>query len=302
MKNANLFLIGGIASIALAVKEKSKGSQNSTPRGVKRRIVKDAEKIFRKKYSRLCTDPNRGGMCPYWALAVIEAGNKNGRNLVLMAGSMQWQFVPDHLDDGVSNNAFSYMWSPEDPRSRYAMAMGMLPEVHVFAGDPQTQEIIDLSTRDFKRIAENSFGFNWRTADPPRYVWAKREDLPSEARYYIEPEAIFYVANQLSKMGLFPPKGSRNNKGGATRTLLDFVKANQPVRYSDITRAYFQYNMRSYEPDSPYFEQFKPVDHRGVGSNMIINLTKPLRRKSSGVVEYIQKGPDGLYRYFTDGG
>ena len=277
----------------MASKESSEiGSSNKTSRQLKRKIIKDAEKIFRKRYAKLCTDQSGGGMCPYWALAVIEAGKKNGRNLVLMAGSMQWQFVPTHLDDGVSNNAFAYMWSPNDARSRYAMSMGMLPEVHVFAGDPETQEIIDLSTRDFKRIAQNSFGFDWRTADPPRYVWAKREDLPSDARYSIEPEAIFYVANQLSKMGLYPPRGSRNNKGEVTRRLLDFVKDNEPVRYSEIIR--YLSVIQNYEQD------YSPFKDRGLGSNHIVSLRKPKRRFiGNGQLEYIEKGQDGLYRYVT---
>jgi len=210
MKNQNLYLGMGLAAILFASQNQNEGSTNKTPRNVKRRIIKDAEKIFRKKYSHMCSMDNPGGYCPLWALAVVEAGAKNGRKLVIMAGSMQWRIVPEHLDDGVMNNAFAYMWSPDDPQSRMAMRMGLLPEVHVFAGDPETQEFIDLSTRDFKRIAENKFGLKWLTPPPPRYVWGKINEIPSDANYMPNRDATLFVISKLSKMGLFPPRGSSN--------------------------------------------------------------------------------------------
>jgi len=208
----NIALFSGLASIVYATRKSEPGSTNRTSRQVKRKIIKDAEKIFRKKYANLCSDITSSGMCPFWALSVVEAGAKNGRNLVLMAGSMQWKVIPEHLDDGVMNNAFAYMWSPNDPQSRRAIQMDRLPEVHVFAGDPETQELIDLSTRDFKKIAENSFGMNWLTADPPQYLWGKASELPDDAVYQINRDATLFVINKLSQMGLFPTRGSRNQK------------------------------------------------------------------------------------------
>jgi hypothetical protein len=190
------------------------GSSNRTPRSLKRRILKDAEKIFRRKYASKCGDlsphrsnplyTGRGGMCPYWALAVVKAAAKHGKRLVLQAGSMQWRIVPPELDDGVSANAFAYMWSPNEPASRRAIAMGALPEVHVWAADPATQEIIDLSTRDFKRIAENQFGLEWATKPPPPYLWVNQEEYMAmpDPTYRADPQATMFVLGLLRRKGL----------------------------------------------------------------------------------------------------
>jgi len=182
------------------------GSTNRTPRPLKRKILKEAEKIFRRKYAKKCgsLSPGRAGMCPYWALAVIEAAGKHGKRLVLQAGSMQWRIVPPHLDDGVSANAFAYMWSPNEPASRRAIQMGALPEVHVWAADPETKEIIDLSTRDFKRIAENQFGLKWGTKPPPPYLWVNQEEYMAmpDPTYSSDRQATMFVLGLLRKKGL----------------------------------------------------------------------------------------------------
>jgi hypothetical protein len=181
------------------------GSGNKTPRATRKRIVRLAEKIFNKKYARKCgTLTSTGGNCPFWALAVIEAGKREGRRLVLQAGSLQWRYVPPQLDDGVSSTHFSYMWSPNDPRSRQAIAMGMLPEVHVWAADVDTQEIIDLSTRELKTIAETRYGLDWKTADPPNYVWMTRDEYLAQpdANYSANREATLLVYRMLEQAGL----------------------------------------------------------------------------------------------------
>ena len=197
-----------------SVQQDPSGSTNRTPRPLKRRIIKDAEKIFRRRYASKCGElsplrgnplyTGKGGMCPYWALAVVKAAAKHGKRLVLQAGSMQWRIVPPQLDDGVSANAFAYMWSPNEPVSRRAIQMGALPEVHVWAADPATQEIIDLSTRDFKRLAENQFGLKWGTKDPPRVLWVNQQEYMAmpDPTYRADSQATMFVLSLLRKKGL----------------------------------------------------------------------------------------------------
>ena len=205
-KTALGFLAVGLTAITVATSVPQEGSSNKTPRSLRRKIVKEAEKIFRRRYAHKCgtggwgaKGGGGGGMCPYWALAVIKAGAKYGKRLVLQAGSMQWRFVPPELDDGVSNTAFGYQWSPTDPKSRQAMAMGLLPEMHVWVADPKTQELIDLSTRDFKKIAENQFGLEWKTKDPPAYLWVSLEG-GADSEYMALADPVYTVDEQATRL------------------------------------------------------------------------------------------------------
>ena len=82
--------------------------------------------------------------------------------------------------------------------------MGALPEVHVWAADPETKEIIDLSTRDFKRIAENQFGLKWGTKPPPPYLWVNQEEYMAmpDPTYSSDRQATMFVLGLLRKKGL----------------------------------------------------------------------------------------------------
>ena len=192
-----------VENIPMSFGSGNMGSMNKTPRRIRKKIIKDAEKIYKRKYARKCANLISGGSCPFWALAVIEAGKKNGRRLFLQAGSLQWRFVPPQLDDGISATHYSYMWSPYEPLSRRAIEMGMLPEVHVWVGDPQTQELIDLSTREIKSLAQKR-GLKWKTANPPKYLWLTREEVQAHPDAYYQPnrEATLFVYDQLQKSGL----------------------------------------------------------------------------------------------------
>jgi len=199
----NLLLLG--SSLPFLIPRK-KGGANKKQKQIQR-IVRDAEKIFKKKY----TEHSKGsadGDCIFWALAVHEAARKNGRRLVLQAGSMQWKFIPDYLDDGISANLFSYMWSPNEIASITARKNGLLPEIHVWAADPETQEIIDLSTRGFKDIAVNKHGLNWQTKNPPRYLWLTQEEYLAhpEATYSANQEATMFILRSLISDGFLSVK------------------------------------------------------------------------------------------------
>ncbi len=205
-----LILSGGLLPLFL---NKKSGGRNKTPLAVRREIVKEAERIFKEKYAQERLNAVGGGSCVFWALATLEAGKKFGKNFIIQAGSLQWQYVPNHLDDGVSSTHFSYMWDPTNPLSRRALRMGMLPEVHVWVADPEAQEIIDLSTRGLKEQARNMGVTNWHTASPPRYFWVTLDEYNKHphAHYEGQYEASVYVVTKLVRDGLLAP-GSFNLK------------------------------------------------------------------------------------------
>ncbi len=120
------------------------------------------------------------GLCLFWSLTALAVFHRLGIHAVPQAGTMVWTVLPDAKDDGTKDTAFGYEWSPDEPFSQEALAQGLLPEMHVWVGLPESQEIVDFSTGELKDVCENRHGIQWRTADPPAYVWGK----PPECALY----------------------------------------------------------------------------------------------------------------------
>lgn len=97
----------------------------------------------------------------------------------LMAGDMLWPIVHPLNDDGFRSTHFGYEWSPEDPFSKDAIAQDLLPEVHVWAAMLAYHKgnlgwnVIDFSTKYFKKIAIEHHGLTWETAEPPEYIFGE---------------------------------------------------------------------------------------------------------------------------------
>jgi len=105
-------------------------------------IYQEANALFRG-----CTATNRClpyGACLYWAQVICDA-YAFGLYPCLQAGSMLWRMVPDALDDGTRDYALRFVWSPDSARSRAQIAEGGMPEIHIWCGLVQTQEIVDFS-------------------------------------------------------------------------------------------------------------------------------------------------------------
>lgn len=143
------------------------------------------------------------GQCLYFAHAVATVLHLLGLRPVIQAGSMQWPRMRREEDDGVTNTHFAYMWQPDHPESIMARAVGALPEIHVWVGLVETQELIDFSTRHFRRHAE-ACGVKWTAEDPPAFLWAPAASLPDWVLYTPDRDATLYAASVLGK--LFHPK------------------------------------------------------------------------------------------------
>lgn len=140
----------------------------------------------------VCEDMPIGATCLYHAVFAVEAIRARGVRAILQAGSTSWRCVPDHLDDGVAPNAFSYMWDPE--AARHVFEAGGMPEMHVWAATPRPLAIVDLTTGYFPDQAQRLLGLPWTAPRPPPFVWG---EPPPGCRY--EPhEAAVRVALMLA--------------------------------------------------------------------------------------------------------
>lgn len=125
------------------------------------------------------------GACLYLAyFGALELAGIGFRPL-LQAGSAGWPRVRPEGDDGAVMTHFSYVWAPEEEKSRRARASGLMPEMHVWIGLPDTEEIVDFSTGLFPVQAKKLMGYDWpEDLLPPDYFWGGPEAL---GRAYYSP-------------------------------------------------------------------------------------------------------------------
>jgi hypothetical protein len=158
-------------------------------------VVRDVRSIVEQVWPLM-----RGGACAYASLVLIALAYKRYKTkLTLQAGSLQWKFTRDDLDDGVSSNNFAYMWEPDSTQTAERIAANVLPELHVWCGDVARQEIIDLSTGDLPRESKRILGpaTRWTTELPPDYLWCSVSKIPTDARYIPDAEATKLAAKLM---------------------------------------------------------------------------------------------------------
>ncbi len=134
------------------------------------------------------------GSCLYWTLTGMGILISLGYRALLQAGSMSWPILPAHLDDGESPTHFSYEWSPWREESQAALKLGLLPEIHIWIGLPDQNELVDFSTKWFPQQAAKD-GLVWRTGSPPDFLWCGPSDLPEGVIYRPDMEAINFALN-----------------------------------------------------------------------------------------------------------
>jgi hypothetical protein len=148
-----------------------------------------------KRIGRL---PNEPGQCLYIAHHAVSVLQKHGQYAVIQAGSLQWPRLRPEDDDGVVDTHFSYMWSPLTPASVVAMEAGQLPEMHVWAGLPDEQIIVDFSTRHLPTAAAR-LGMAWTAAEPPQYLWCSARAVPAAVVYRPNREATLLACRILKR-------------------------------------------------------------------------------------------------------
>lgn len=175
-----------------------------TPQGT---VIPDArrERIVREAYVTAArTFPEVEDFsvhCLVLAGAVIATASKHGLRLVLQAGSAYWPRVTDETDDGVEANRFGYEWTPNEHASRLRRAMGLMPEIHVWAADPRpgVLEIVDLTAGAFPEQCAQLTGETWKAPRPPKWFWGTAKDLPPLASYVPTLDATQFAARMLAQ-------------------------------------------------------------------------------------------------------
>jgi hypothetical protein len=164
-------------------KEKKERQEKRKPGGLtkqqKEALVRDTHEVVSAVW------PGGGsGVCAYAAMTLRElARRRHGLNLAIQAGDCLWRRMSPAQDDGVSATHFGYQWDPMSPASMRAMIEGRMPEMHVWLGDTERQEVIDPTAGLFPEQCEKLIGEGWLDRKPPAYIWAPAKKIPDRAIY-----------------------------------------------------------------------------------------------------------------------
>ncbi len=131
--------------------------------------------------------------CLYATAASLVVLHRHGIKAIPQAGDMCWPRITEEKDDGVSPTHWSYVWSPDDYRSAMAIAAGKLPEIHIWVGILDTNEVLDINTKFFPRACKESLGIDWDAPDPPDFLWTR--EIPDGVVYRPIREATIFASN-----------------------------------------------------------------------------------------------------------
>jgi hypothetical protein len=88
------------------------------------------------------------------------------------------------------------MWEPDHSLSRAARKAGLLPEIHVWVGCAEPQQLVDLSTGSLPKDCKAKLGIEWQADLPPDYLWADYRVTPA-ARYEPCLSATWFAVLQI---------------------------------------------------------------------------------------------------------
>lgn len=163
----------------------------------KKGMVKKARRLVWKKFPAI---KGRNGHCIYYAWGLVITAMRQGLRLIPQGGTCYWPRVTDETDDGVEGTQFGYEWSPESPISKIAKGLGSLPEMHVWAVDPATESIIDLTSGIWPDRCKQLTGMNWKAPMPPDFLWTTFNQLPKGVIYEPNKDACQLVAEVMVKI------------------------------------------------------------------------------------------------------
>ena len=78
------------------------------------------------------------------------------------------------------------------------MKLGLLPEIHVWVGLPDQNELLDFATKFLPEQAAKE-GLAWRTPPPPDFLWCGPSELPEGVLYKPDLDAIGFILDRISK-------------------------------------------------------------------------------------------------------
>lgn len=170
----------------------------SIPNALKKRIVKEARKI-RGTYGVSTTNT---ACCLFDACAVIEAAKKHGIRLVMQAGSAYWTIEDKPPPGEVYPMRFGYEWEGLTPYAIQLLQTGRLPEMHVWAGDPERNELVDTTTKYWPEQCLGILGQKWTAKKPPDFLWSAEMVPGTEYRPDGQATSVAHIlAERLCRKG-----------------------------------------------------------------------------------------------------
>jgi hypothetical protein len=144
----------------------------------------------------------QGGICLFWAGQLLLELHRLGVRATPQAGKAYWPRLHlEHCGGPDPDEAFGFEGNLDSPASRAALADGDLPEIHVWVGLPDSQELLDFSTGDWPGLCQQFLGKDWPGPKPPRYFWASAsQGLPAGVCYLPSEAAIAFAVDCLANL------------------------------------------------------------------------------------------------------
>jgi hypothetical protein len=78
------------------------------------------------------------------------------------------------------------------------LKLGLLPEIHVWVGLPDQNELLDFATKFLPEQAAKE-GLVWRTPPPPDFLWCGPSELSEGVLYKPNLDAIGFILHRIRR-------------------------------------------------------------------------------------------------------
>lgn len=159
------------------------------------------DRVHQRVVQRCCAPAHQA--CLYWSFHTLVELRRYSVHGALQAGTAYWPRVSAedfeaHPDDLFTH--FGFQWSPQSVASAASVAMGNLPEMHIWVGLVETQEILDLSTGHLPEACRIILDKDWPGPKPPKFYWGRACEVPAMVSYQPNEEATIYAGRLIQKL------------------------------------------------------------------------------------------------------
>lgn len=128
------------------------------------------------------------GWCLHSSLATLAILHLHGVKAILQAGTAYWRRAPDKLP---GPTFFGYKFEAHNSfMAELFRMLESLPEIHVWVGIVETNEMIDIETCHFPDVCLELIKEDWPAKKPPDYLWTTCDKLPRNCYYVPYKQAI----------------------------------------------------------------------------------------------------------------
>ncbi len=153
----------------------------------KARVVEQTRKLVMARWPTLI---HSNGACLYMTYGLMFVLTEMGKRPILQAGSCDWPRLTPEQDDGIAPNFYGFVWEPDSLDTFAWLLSNTLPEMHVWCGLPEDNEIIDLTCGTFPLHCRKTLGLDWPGHQPPDYLWCKCNEVPRGVTYIADERAM----------------------------------------------------------------------------------------------------------------